>query len=802
VQGDSAALASILITLRAEAEKAARFSAQSDTNGHFQFTGLTAGKYVLEVNLDGFKPFDATINLQSGQSLVQDVHLELATVAVSVEVQGQSAEVTEHTSDPDTKLTDNQMQALPMARQKFAEALPVVPGVVRTMNGTLNIKGAAETAGMLLVDSMQMVDPVTGSFSAGVPLAGIDTLNVFETPYNAQYGGFSGGLAAIETKSPPSQWQYSLADFVPGMRAKNGHLAGMSVEEPRGFVGGPLIKNKVNISEALDFTYRNRPVRGQPWPKDENKLRGFNSFTDVQAILSPKHLLTANAVVFSTRTQFADMNALVPETASSNSGSKGGFATLIATDVFSAGTLNSIFRFSRFESNAYGQGDQDLLMTPEGLSGNAFNRWTRTANQFEAMPTFQLPRKKWHGGHELKVGADFIHQYYHGTTHSDPIQVLREDRSIAELIDFSGSGLLHDKETEVSEFVQDHWVANNRLAIDSGFRVTSQSQGRSGAFAPRLGLVYSLDKTHKTVLRAGTGVFYDRVPLLALSFLQNPTRVETLYNQAGLMIGEPETLQNAYLDFTSAGPIVRTSGNPGSSPRDVRWNVELERELSSRASVKLGYLQSQTSDIYIVEPWAGVPNTNPVLGLSPTGNSHYREFQASVHYQAGRRGDLTVTYLHSQAKGSLNTLSDIYVPYEQPIIRPNANGYLASDIPDRLLSSGIFRLPHGFTVSPIVDLHTGFRYSNVDVLDNYVGTPNSQHLPTYFSLDMKLFRDFNLTRFSGPLKDRRFRIGVYSLNLTNHLNPHDVVNNVDSTIFGHPLGFQHRVDGFLIDLVK
>ena len=575
VQGNSAALAGILITLRVDAEKAAQLSTRSDTNGHFQFIGLTAGRYVLAVNLDGFKPFAATVNMQPGQSQVQDVHLELATVAVGVEVQGQSAEVTEHTSDPDTTLTENQIQALPMAQQKYTEALPVVPGVVRTMNGTLNIKGAAETQGMLLVDSMQMVDPVTGSFSVGVPLAGIDTLNVFETPYSAQYGGFSGGLAAIETKSPPNQWQYSLMDFVPGIRGKNGHFSGVSVETPRAFLGGPLIKNKVNISEAFDYTIKNRPVRGQPWPRDENKLGGFNSFTDVQAILSPKHLLTANAVVFSSRTQFADINALVPETASSNSGSKGGFATLIATDVFSAGTLNTVFRYTRFESNAYGQGDQDLLMTPEGLSGNAFNRWTRRANQFEVMPSFQLTRKKWHGSHELRLGTDVVHQYYHGTTHSDPIQVLREDHSLAESIDFSGSNALHGRETEVSEFVQDHWVANDRLAIDSGFRVTSQSEGRSGAFAPRLGLVYSLDKTHKTVLRAGTGVFYDRVPLLALSFPQNPTRVVTLYNQAGLPIGGPVTLQNAYLDFTSAGPIVRTSGSPGSGPRDVRWNVEL-----------------------------------------------------------------------------------------------------------------------------------------------------------------------------------------------------------------------------------
>jgi hypothetical protein len=190
------------------------------------------------------------------------------------------------------------------------------------------------------------------------------------------------------------------------------------------------------------------------------------------------------------------------------------------------------------------------------------------------------------------------------------------------------------------------------------------------------------------------------------------------------------------------------------------------------------------------------------LGLSHTGNSRYRELQAGVRYRLGQRGNLNVTYLHSQAKGSLNTLSNTYAPFEQPIIRPNVNDYLPSDIPDRLLSSGVFQLPRGFTISPVVDLHTGFRYSNVDVLNNYVGRPNSQRFPTYFSLDMKVYRDFKLPTFAARLKDHRLRIGIYALDVTNRQNPHDVYNNIASPVFGHLVGFQHRVTGMLIDIVK
>jgi hypothetical protein len=802
-RGEATRLANIPVNLSTNSQEAGPWSTLSDADGHFEFTRLIAGRYLLEVRPGGFKPFVTTIVLQSGNSRVQDIHLELATVAASIDVQGTTPEITAHSADPDVTLTEHHFPALPMAQQKFTEALPLVPGVVRTMDGTLNIKGEVANQGMLLVDSAQMVDPVTGSFSVGIPLASVETLNVFETPYNAQYGGFSGGLSTIETKAPPSQWQYSIMDFVPGVRGKSGQIVGISAETPRVFAGGPLIKNKVNISEAFDYTIKNRPVRGQPWPVNETKLRGFTSFTNLQAILSPKHLLTANVVAFSERTQFADINALVPQGASSNSGSKGTFVTLGATDQLSFGTMNTTFRYARFDSNAYGQGDQDLQMTPEGLGGNAFNRWTRTATQFEVLPMLQLRQRKWLGGHEMRMGGDVIHQYYDGASHSNAIDILREDRSLAEQIVFRGSSnTLHGSGTQFSEFVQDHWTPTDRLAIDSGLRVTTQSNGRSGAFAPRLGLAYSLSRVHKTVLRAGAGVFYDRVPLLAATFPQNPTRVLTLYKEAGSVAGGPTILQNTYIDFHGNNPTNRTSGDPGTSPRDVTWNIEAERELSTRASLKVSYLQSQTSSLFVVSPWSGGLGAPTVLGLSHAGNSRYREFQARIHYRAGRRGDLNIAYLRSQTKGSMNTLADTYVPFEQPIIRPNVNDYLASDIPNRLLGSGLFQLPRGFTMSPVFDLHTGFRYSDVDVLNNYVGRPNGQRFPTYFSLDMKLYRDFKLPAFVGRIKDHRFRIGIYSLNLTNHLNPHDVFNNVTSPVFGHFVGFQHRVNGMLIDIVK
>ncbi len=362
--------------------------------------------------------------------------------------------------------------------------------------------------------------------------------------------------------------------------------------------------------------------------------------------------------------------------------------------------------------------------------------------------------------------------------------------------------LLNGEDTELSEFAQDHWVLNDRLAVDSGIRLSSQFNGRSAGFAPRAGLAYSLGRDHRTVFRAGAGLFYDRVSLLATTFTQNPMRVVSFYDQAGLIVGGPVLFQNAYLQTKGGQMALSDSRDPGTSPRNFTWDLGVDRQLRPSVTVRLSYLQSQTSNLYVVGPWPEAIGDNPLLGLTHTGNSHYREFQAGVRFRASQRIEVNVAYIRSRSRGDLNTLTSTFVPFEQPIIRPNVNDYLASDLPNRLLSSGVFRLPWNLTVSPVVDLHTGFRYSQVDVLENYVGRPNSQRFPTFFSLDMKIYRDFHLPTFVGRLKDHRFRIGVYSLNITNHLNPHDVFNNIASPEFGQFVGFQHRVNGLLIDLVK
>jgi hypothetical protein len=792
------ALAGVPVTLKRTFQPEQTRSTVSNNDGVFQFAGLDPGSYLLEVNLEGFSPISRTIVVQPNNSRIENVQLEFAVVTASVDVSAQVSGVAEHTTDAQETLTNRELTALPMAESQVRDVLTLVPGVVRTQNGTLYIKGEAENQGMLLVDSTQMVDPVTGTFSAGIPTSAVESVVVYDTPFNARYGGFSGGLTTVETKAPPSNWQFKLMDFIPGVRGKNGHLMGVSSETPRVFFGGPLLKDKLSFSESFDYIVRNRAIRGLPWPIDETKTRGFNSFTDVQAILSPKHLLTASVTAFSMRTQFADINALVPQSASANSGFHGAYVTLNDSYQFNPGTLTTMFRYARFDSNAYPQGDQDMVITPEGWRGNFFNTWDRTANQFEAMPMFEIARKSWLGTHNLTIGADLVHASYTGTNQSRPTQLLGEDGSLAERIDYRGHGVLDGADTEIAEFAQDHWSINERLAFDIGMRLSTQSNGRGAALAPRAALVYSLDHSHKTVLRAGVGVFYDRVPLLATTFIANPTRVVSFYEQAGSPTGGPIVYQNVFMEPNGR---IHTNGDPGTSARNIRWNIGLDRELRRNLSARVNYLQSKTSDVYTVEPLAGTASGSAVLALEHTGNSRYREFQASLNYRVGEESQVSIAYIRSSTRGDLNALGSMFVPFAEPVIRPGANTWLASDVPNRVVSSGIFQLPWHLTVSPVIDVHTGLRYSDVDTFQDYVGAPNSHRLPRYFSLDVKIYREIKLP---GPtlLRNHSVRIGIYSLNVTNHQNALAVFNSTASPYFGHFVGFQHRVTGFVLDYVR
>ncbi len=792
-------LGGITVKLAGTAPISAARITVTDAEGHYEFTHLAPGSYNLEAGVEGFEAWMAAVTLEAGQTLTEDIPLQISSVEERIEVLGEATEIATQSVSPTATVTDQQLEALPLRTQKFTEALSMSPSVIRTQEGKLNFNGQAESQGMLLVDSVENVDPVSGSFAIPIPVNVIQNMQVFSTPDSSAYGGFSGGLTRIDIRPPGPAWNYKLLDIVPSFRGKHGDLIGLLNMTPGVEFGGPLIKNKLNFSETMTYEFRKDPVRGLPWPVDETVTYSLVSFTEFQYTFSPKHLLNVNFNIFPATVLFANINTLIPQSASANIRRRG--ASLGISDAYqfdSGAVLTTIIRYTNFFSYIHGQGPQEMTINPEGWGGNYFNTFSRNANQLEALPILQLPTISWHGSHQIQFGTDFLYRSFTANSISRPINLLDQNGNVDETITFQGNGNLRGGDTEVSEYAEDRWSLAKALAFTFGGRVTQQTIGRDNAIAPRVGLAYSFPDG-KLVIRAGAGLIYGHVPLLATDISGYQERTITIMPDS--TTPQTYTLQNVY---ESAG----VSGNSlalmdRSSPRTLTWNFEAEAPLRKDLSLRVGYYETHTVNLFVLNPILPVSGTSGFMALENTGTSNYQQAQIMARYRLNERNELNVSYAWSRARGDLNTLSDTFLPVQAPVIRPNTYGVQSSDVPNRVLASGFFTLPKKFVFSPVVDIHTGFPYSNVDVLQNYVGVPDSLRFPIYFALDVKLSREFTIHMpFKENAKRRKINIGVFSLDVTDRRNPHDVYNNIGAppALFGQFAGQVRRLTGLDINL--
>ena len=779
-------------------------AADTDEAGHYEIKDLKPGSYTISIGQQGFKAVTKTVSVAPGQATVQDILLELETVTEKVEVREQNQVIsTESVSNPDATVTHRELVALPTPQEKIREVLPITPGVIKTQNGQLTFKGADENQSLFLVNSAQTADPVTGSFSIPVPTDAVQSFAVYKTPYNAGLGSFSGGLTTIETKPPEEQWNFYVKNIVPSVLGKNGSMVGIAEATPGVDFGGPLLGDKLFFSEVFQYDMKKTTVRGLPWPDDISKKQGFSSFSTVELILSPKQILTFTVNAFPLRQQYVGINALVPEPASNDLNQKGMAGSLSDKYQLDSGAIFSVIaQYTRFDSNAHGQGLNDMLISPEGWGGNYFNQWSRRGKQFQLLPSYQFAEKQWLGRHEIHVGADLNYRSYFGVSTANPVQLFQQDGTLDEEINFQPAAAQNTSDTAVAEFVQDHWIIDPHWTVDAGVRLTSETTGWSAAFAPRAGIAYSPGSNGKTVIRAGAGLFYSMLPLLAADFAVNPTRVVSLFDSTGQLVGPPVTYTNAYVGGTNPlnGGIL--SRGPGTTPRNFTWNIEGDRELLRNVVLRVGYIDSHTTYLFVVNPFTGAAGENSFLGLTNTGSSHYRELESTVRFSVHEHNEVNASYIWSRTLGDLNNLSDVMIPFLQPVIRSNVYGILPYDVPQRVIAWGVFSLPKKLTFSPILDVHSGYPYSNVDVLQNYVGTPNGQRFATYLSLDVKIYRVFQVPFLGAKSgKIHHMRLGFYSLNVTNHGNFNAIYNNVTAPNFGQFVGFLDRRDGAVIDFI-
>ena len=151
-------------------------------------------------------------------------------------------------------------------------------------------------------------------------------------------------------------------------------------------------------------------------------------------------MLNVNVNIFPSTNLYANINSLIPQTASANFRRRGASLGISDAYQFDSGmVLTTVVRYTNFYTSDHGQGSLDMTINPEGWGGNYFNAFSRNANQLEALPVLQLPAKSWHGNHRIAVWNGYPLSVVHREQRfaSRSISWRRTARSI-ETIDFSG----------------------------------------------------------------------------------------------------------------------------------------------------------------------------------------------------------------------------------------------------------------------------------------------------------------------------------------------------------------------------
>lgn len=771
---DRTYLSQIQVSLQCENNAAEVRTATTDDRGHFEFVDLPTGRCTVTVADAQFEETPTGVDVAEDREAEVEIAAHVREVRENVTVTADQDQVDTSSSDTASHaISQTTLQSAPLVSERFQDALPLLPGVVRGPDGLINIKGARAGQSGTLVNSSSAVDPVTGEEAISLPLEAVASVKVLDNPFSAEYGQFAGGVTEVETRSGTDHWKYLVTNLFPRFRWRAGGFHGLESITPRFTVAGPLVADKLYWFQSFDYRFVRVPVGSLPALARDQQFETFDSSTQFDWSASETNHLSTNFAFYPEITDYAGLNTFNPQPVTPDFHQRGYMLAFHDRDSMGQDLLETSFSVKRTDLDVYPSSGLtgSLTLFPEQNYGTWYNRADRNSWLYEVSQVFHKSNLHGLGTHLLSLGYVYDHSNYDGRVVNQPVIVEREDHTTSQDISFGAPASLSATSNMLAMYVQDHWSPSQRASFDLGLRVEHDGLSTSDIVAaPRFGFVVAPTRDGKTALRGGIGLYYDKIPLNIATFTSYPAETVTRFAADGsTTMGEPTTFDHAL-----ASPGLRL-------PYSVAWTVQLDRQITPAMLLRLGYEERSTHRDFFVEPVDLFGSTSAELELMNNGRQRYREFQVTMRWQPSQRATLYTSYVRSYAHGELNTFGQFFGNFPDPIIRPNQSGALPFDAPNRLLLWGSLRMPLKIEFWPVLDVHSGFPYSQVDDNLNFVGQRDSQRFPAFASLDVQVIRPFHVKVFH---QEHTLRAGIKVFNATSHFNPRDVQDNISSPNYG------------------
>lgn len=741
--------------------------AQSDNNGAYSVVGLPPGKWTIRVIAAGFDLFEGTIaDLPGGRASNFDAKMTVASEKQEVTVK------------------DTQTVELDPAKNAGALVLKAA-----------DLDMLSDDPDDLQADLLALAGPAAGpnggqifidGFSSGQlpPKDSIREIRINSNPYSAEYDTQGHGRIEIFTKPGSDKFHGSLnliySDHIWNARnpfsTQTGHLPASDTKNLMSTLSGPITKK---ASFFIDFTrrqLREAALINQQFLDSNFVPLPVQSFGIIAPTTNTRISPRVNYQLTSTITLDARYVYSRSETDNQGIGGFNGLSTgatnrgtqqqffLTETQVINTSTINeSRFQYFRNDSNSAGNDPELNISVGSAFTtgSNYLRNYTNTGNY-----EFQNYTSITHGTQFIKFGArlreartsgyntsNFLGQFNFSDIYSYAIM----ESGIAQGLPLStiiangggpiqyqaaaGQPLIAGNQFDAGLFVQDDWKLIPSMTLSLGLRYEIQNNiSDHGDIAPRIGWAWGIGggtgrfRTPKTVIRAGSGYFYDR---FALGNILNAERFNGINDQS-YIVTNPTF-------FPAAGvpvPALNTLPLGGAAifhvdpnlhvPTQLQSAVGIDRQLPHNISVSVNYLNTRGSHILqtynINSPYPGtyIPPAfgGQGQGLYPygqaagiqdlySGSGVYRQNQLVVNSNA--RINARVSLFGYYAYGHVKT--DVNGAPSNPYNFAADYGRASYDYRHQANINGSIVAPWGLRFSPNIQMRSAPPFNIVQGLD-------------------------------------------------------------------------------------
>ena len=194
-----------------------RLDATTDGAGRFRFATLAPGVYDITATLPGFRAarFEH-VEILLGQIKQLDFTLLLGTVTETVNASSTPPLLDVKQSARGSSLRQDELAYLPRGRD-YASVVQLFPGTnLEPKLGGISVDGSSAAENRFLIDGVDTTHAVSGLQGQSLNLANVEEVQIKSSGYAAEYGGSTGGIISVLTKSGTNAWHGDASVYFTG----------------------------------------------------------------------------------------------------------------------------------------------------------------------------------------------------------------------------------------------------------------------------------------------------------------------------------------------------------------------------------------------------------------------------------------------------------------------------------------------------------------------------------------------------------------------------------------------------------